>query len=196
MPPKTKVRKEDILKAALALIRERGAERLTAKVLAEALSCSTQPVFWHFESMEDLKKQVYAEALKIFGAALRRGEEGVSPYMAIGLNYIRFAAEEKGLFRMLFMSDVAHTDVVGAHVEMDYIVGVIEESEHIGGEDAQTVYRDMWLFSHGIAAMTATGTASFSEEEVKKMLKDVCRGLIGNLRSKNKNQKGVDDEKV
>ena len=187
MPPKIKVRKEDILKAALALIRERGAERLTAKALAEALSCSTQPVFWHFESMEDLKN---------FGAALRRGEEGVSPYMAIGLNYIRFAAEEKGLFRMLFMSDFAHTDVVGAHVEMDYIVGVIEESEHIGGEDAQTVYRDMWLFSHGIAAMTATGTASFSEEEVKKMLKDVCRGLIGNLRSKNKNQKGVDDEKV
>lgn len=184
MPPKPKITREEIVRGALAFVRRRGMAALTAKSLAAALHCSTQPIFWHFETMDALKRAIYAEALRIFGEALRRREEDCSPYMAIGLNYIRFATEERELFRLLFMSDFAKTDVVGEQVEMDYILGVIEESEHLAGQDAETVYRDMWLFSHGIAAMMATGTAHFTEEEVRAMLSDVCRGLICNLENK------------
>ena len=165
MPPKAKVSKERILQAAMALVRKKGSGALTAKALAATLSCSTQPIFWHYGNMEALKKDV-------------------SPYMSVGLNYIRFASEEKELFCMLFMSDFGQTDLFGARVEMEYILGVIEESGDIRGENAQTIYRDMWLFSHGIAAMTATGTANFSDEEIKTMLGDVYRGLVKNLESK------------
>ena len=83
------------------------------------------------------------------------------------------------------MSDFGKTDLVNASVEMDYILQVIEKSENVTGEIAKTIYRDMWVFSHGIAAMSATGTAEFSEEEVRAMLGDVCRGLIGHLKEKN-----------
>ena len=104
--------------------------------------------------------------------------------MALGLNYIRFASEERELFRMLFMSDAGKTDLIGAQVEREYVMSVIEETEHITGESAQTVYKDMWLFSHGIAAMIAAGAANFSEEELREMLGDVCRGLIAILKNK------------
>ena len=184
MPPKPKITREQILQEALSLVRERGAAFLTAKSLAERLSCSTQPIFWHFENMDALKEAVFKEALAVFGKALRKKIPCESRYLAVGLNYIRFSMEERALFRMLFMSDFGKTDVVGARVEMDYILGVIEESKHITGENAQTIYREMWLFSHGIAAMMATGTAAFTEEEVRTMLSDVCRGLIGNLENK------------
>lgn len=186
MPPKPKVTRAQILEQALTIVREKGISSLTAKALADSLACSTQPIFWHFESMEALKKEVFAEAMKIFGLALRRENDCDSRYMAVGLNYIRFATEERELFRMLFMSDAGKVDLVGARVEMDYILSVIEESEHITGKNAQIVYNDMWLFSHGIAAMLATGTATFSEGEVKSMLSDVCRGLIMLLNDRNK----------
>ena len=107
-----------------------------------------------------------------------------SPYKASGMAYIRFAKEERELFRLLFMSDFGRIDVIGACIEMQYILNVLEESEHIVGEKAQTIYRDMWLFSHGIAAMIAAGAAKFSKEEVRSMLSDVCRGLIGELKNK------------
>lgn len=189
MPPKAKIGKERILQGAMALVRKKGSGALTAKSLAATLSCSTQPIFWHYGNMEALKKDVFREALAVFGEYLRRETPAVSPYMSVGLNYIRFASEEKELFCMLFMSDFGQTDLFGARVEMEYILGVIEESGDIRGEDAQTVYRDMWLFSHGIAAMTATGTANFSDEEVRTMLGDVYRGLVKNLESKkNKNK--------
>ena len=185
MPPKPKISKEQIIEKALSVVREKGASALTAKALAQALSCSTQPVFWHFENMEELKKEVFAAALKIFGQALRREVVCESRYLALGLNYIHFAAEERELFRLLFMSDFGKTDLIGANVEMEYVLRVIEETEHITGDNARIIYRDMWLFSHGIAAMIAAGTAEFSEDELRGMLSGVCRALISSL-EKNK----------
>ncbi len=184
MPPRAKVTREQIVDGALSVVRKRGAGALTAKALSEELSCSTQPVFWQFESMEELKKEVYAAALAVFGVYLRRQDAARSAYLAIGMNYIRFATEERELFRLLFMSDFGQTDVVAARVEMEYILGVIGESGAVSDENAQTVYRDMWLFSHGIAAMMATGTANFTEAEAEKMLSDVYRGLVQNLEGK------------
>ena len=185
MPPKTKVCKEQILQCGLMLVRKKGLGALTAKQLAEKLSCSTQPIFWHYESMDALKKDIFNATLTIFGKYLRRDDPKHSPYLAIGLNYIRFAAEERELFRLLFMSDFGHIDVIDARVEMDFILGVIEDSEDIPEELSQIVYQDMWLFSHGIAAMMATGTASFTEAETETMLSDVYRGLLANLKTKN-----------
>lgn len=181
MPPKIKITKQNILEQALRLVRERGVAALTAKSLAEALNCSTQPIFWQFENMDALKKAIFAEAMAIFGRALRRENDCESRYMSVGLNYIRFAIEERELFRMLFMSDFGKTDLVGAAVEMEYVLSVIEEAEHISGPKAQIIYKDMWLFSHGIAAMLAAETANFTEQEIRGMLSDVCRGLISIL---------------
>ena len=184
MPPKPKITREQILQGALALVREGGVGALTAKALAAKLSCSTQPIFWHYANMDALKTELLHEAQRIFGEHLRRKSEEASPYLAAGMNYISFAVEERELFRLLFMSDFSQTDVVGSRLEMEYMLRVIEESERIRGEKAQIIYRDMWLFSHGIAAMLATGTAKFTENEVRTMLSDVCRGLIGELNRK------------
>ena len=146
--------------------------------------------------MEELKKEVYAAALAVFGAYLRRQDAARSAYLAIGMNYIRFATEERELFRLLFMSDFGQTDVMAARVEMEYILGVIGESGAVSDENAQTVYRDMWLFSHGIAAMMATGTANFTEAEAEKMLSDVYAGWCRIWKEKSNKTEGVSDEKV
>lgn len=133
--------------------------------------------------MEELRGAVYEAALGVFGEHLRRPQEGVSPYMAVGLNYITFASEERALFRLLFMSDFGQTDVLGAHVEMEYILGVIEESEGLTGHCRRNAFTaTCGCFRTGIAAMTATGTAAFGKEEVRAMLSDVCRGLIAKFR--------------
>lgn len=185
MPPKPKVTKEHILQGALSIVRKGGTNALTAKALAKELSCSTQPIFWHYESMDSLKKEVFEAALAVFGERLRIGDPHSSPYLTIGLNYIRFATEERELFRLLFMSDFGQRDLVSSRVEMDYILGIIEASEDISDENAQIIYREMWLFSHGIAAMIATRTAAFTEKEVRDMLSDVYRGLIGKFKITN-----------
>ena len=61
MPPKPKVTKKQILDKALSIVREHGIHYLTAQHLADALACSTQPIFWHYENMESLKKDIFDE---------------------------------------------------------------------------------------------------------------------------------------
>ena len=58
MPPKIKVTKEDIVAAALDIVRRSGAEAINARTVAAALQCSTQPVFSNFATMEDLRLAV------------------------------------------------------------------------------------------------------------------------------------------
>ena len=62
MPAKAKVTKEMIIEAAFAVARETGAENINARTVSERLHCSTQPVMYHFATIEELKKTVYTKA--------------------------------------------------------------------------------------------------------------------------------------
>ena len=106
MPAKVKVTKEMIVDAAFAIAREAGVERINARTVSERLHCSTQPVMYHFETMEALKRTVYAKADLYHSEYLmnmKKPPKGAA--LGIGMNYIRFAIEEPHLFRFLFQSD-------------------------------------------------------------------------------------------
>lgn len=50
MAPKNKFTKEEMVAAALQVVRTKGIEGLTAKTMADALGTSTQPIFTAFGS--------------------------------------------------------------------------------------------------------------------------------------------------
>lgn len=190
MPPRAKVTREEIVQGAAELVREKGAAALTAKALAQQLLCSTQPIFWVFGNMDNVRAAVREAALARFGEYLREPQERASAYLSVGLNYIRFAGEEREFFKLLFMSE-DKSDILAAHEEMPYVLDVIGRTEHISGEDARRVYEEMWMLSHGIATMIATGTARFSEPKVRGMLMDVYRGLVSVIREKDSQRGGI-----
>ena len=102
-----KVTKEEIVHAAVDIVRKNGAQALNARTVAGALGCSTQPVFSNFESMEQLFFAAVQQADALYqGYIAREVEQGAyPPYKASGMAYIRFAKEEKELFKLLFMRD-------------------------------------------------------------------------------------------
>ena len=53
---KNKFTKEQMITAALDLVRREGTAALTARSLAEALGTSTQPVFTCFTTMDEAKR--------------------------------------------------------------------------------------------------------------------------------------------
>jgi AcrR family transcriptional regulator len=50
MPPKVRITKEDIINAAIEIVRKDGAQAINARNLAAYLNCSTQPVFSNFKT--------------------------------------------------------------------------------------------------------------------------------------------------
>lgn len=113
MPAKAKVTREMIVDAAFAVARETGAETISARTVSERLHCSTQPVMYHFATIEELKRTVYAKADQYHSDYLMRikkPQKGAA--LGIGMNYIRFAIEEPHLFRFLFQSDYGKPAVI------------------------------------------------------------------------------------
>ena len=179
MPPKVKITKEDIIEAAVELVRKSGAHALNARTIASMLGCSTQPVFSNFATMDQLRLAVAQRAGEICGEYMQKeAERGeFPPYKASGIGYIRFAKEESTRFALIYMRERAGTDIP---VELE-LNGKMESMVHsntgLGDDGTKLFHLEMWVFVHGIATMFATGFLDLPWDLVSKMLTDNYLGL-------------------
>ena len=104
MAPKYKFTKEEMVEAALQVVRTKGIGGLTAKTMADELGTSTQPIFTSCGSMEGIKREVYAAAVRVYDGYTDAGLKAGVPFFGVGMQYIRFAREEPELYRLLFLS--------------------------------------------------------------------------------------------
>lgn len=180
MPPKVKVSKEDVITASLNMVRESGADALNARALATYIGCSTQPIFSNFSSMTELKQEVLRAAENIYMDFLRREMESgqYPPYKASGIGYIRFAKEEKELFKMLFMrerkTEIVEDDFDGATRE---IIAIMQKNTGLAYEQAKQFHLGMWIYVHGIATMLATSYLPLKWDDISNLVTDAYEGM-------------------
>ena len=113
MPPKCRFTREEIIQAALDLTAEKGVGALTARGLAQRLGSSAKPIFGLFANMEEVQQEVVKAANLRYQEYLRQDMSAgrYPPYKASGMAYIRFAREQKELFKLLFMRDRSREEV-------------------------------------------------------------------------------------
>ncbi len=189
MPPKIKITKTDIINTAIKLIRENGAEALNARNIAAVLECSTQPVFSNFATMDALREAVTEAAyVEYLGFLKREAESGKYPeYKAYGMAYIRFARDEKELFKLLFMRDRSGSDI-SPSPDFEESVQMIMEMCGVTYEKASLMHLELWTSVHGIGVMIATSFLSLEWELISSMLTDVYQGIRHrHLSEENKN---------
>ena len=179
MPPKVKVTKEDIIKAAVDIVRNSGAQAINARTIASLLNCSTQPVFSNFATMDELRLAVVEKADTLCGDYIRREiESGKFPtYKASGMAYIRFAKEEKELFKLLYMRDRTNEIIPVSSELSDKMVSVVQSNTGLKGTDAKLFHLEMWAYVHGIATMVATDFMNLEWELISRMLSDAYQGM-------------------
>lgn len=101
------------------------------------------------------------------------------PMMDIGLNFIRFAATEKNLFRLLFQSDglveKEVTDMVWTG-SASPMLEVLMRTEHVDLEGARSIFSTIGFYVHGFASLLANNSMEYSEENARAMLKRVGIG--------------------
>lgn len=171
--PKRKIEREDILKAAAEVVKKSGTEGLNARAVARELGCSTQPVYSQFGSMTALKDALGAFAWEQYKAWIGayRAQSGRNGYEAYGMGYVRFAREEKGLFRFLYMSRRASAPFI---VEDANLADILGEMKNLYGMDearARKFHADMSVFSYGLAVIQNTGYADLTDEEIETRLR-------------------------
>ena len=179
MPPKVKVTKEDIVAAGLALVRNHGPQALNARTLAAKLGCSTQPIFSNFAGMDQLRLALAEQAEQLCAEYIQRevASGQFPPYKASGMAYIRFAKEERELFKLLYMCDRSITPIPDDSKLTDQMEDLVHNNTGLTGKDAKLFHLEMWAYVHGIATMFATGFLNLEWDLVSKMLTDSYQGL-------------------
>ncbi|MEG0692562.1 MAG: TetR/AcrR family transcriptional regulator [Oscillospiraceae bacterium] len=183
MPPKIKTTREDILSVAMDIIRADGWENINARDIAKQLKCSTQPIFREFENMNELKEEVRKMAWETYNSYLRNyqqveGKQGLS----FGIAYVKFAKEEKNLFKLIFMSNEMNAQGVDDLSQIrDDRTGIIDIFMKITGlnrENSTKLHFNVWIAMHGLASMLATNKIEISDDEIKNAILNNFNGYL------------------
>ena len=187
-----KIKKEDLIKGSIKIIRAEGDSNLSARNLAKVVGCSTQPIFRLFTNMDDLKRTVYDDVYELQKKYLLKGNEHQVPFIGVGLSYIDFATKEKNLFKFLFMSsftkynnilEMADNDDGKKYTEM------IIKSTGLSPESSKQIYINTWLIIHGIASMMATTNSKLTKDDIETIIFDAFKGYRQVLMNKELNTK-------
>ena len=176
MPPRIKISKKEIIAGGIDFIRKVGVEALCARSLAKWLGISTQPIFSNFENMDELIDAITLEAREIsFEYTKKMLESGVyPPYKTSGMAYIKFAKEERELFRLLFMDGKNRLDNFEGY---EKIIEGMRAALNTTSEIAREIHFHTWSFVHGIATMINTDFLSLEDEVISEMLTNIYEGL-------------------
>ncbi len=179
MPPKAKFTKEEVVAAAIKIVREEGAGALTARTLGKGLGSSACPIFTLFSGMEEVQKAVLEGANALYEEYLRQDMQSgeYPPYKASGMAYIRFAKEEKELFKLLFMRDRSTETVTEDRESIRPLLELLKGNLGLDEEKAYLFHLEMWVYVHGIATMLATNYLQWDMEFVSLALTDMYLGL-------------------
>ena len=184
MPPKAKITKEMILNTVLELTRETGFEAVNARSIAGKLQCSTRPIFTCYENMEELKNEFLAFAYEYYEQYVShyRKSENISPYLILPVSYIEFARKEPHLFKLLFINDMdlEMTEAKDFYKETDNEkkAQLFSETVGIDLEKAKVIFLDLFLYTHGIAVLTATQKLVLDRKNAEKMLMNILSAFI------------------
>ena len=101
MPAKKQITKAIISEKSFDYVRRKGIDALNMRDVAKECKCSTQPIYLAYKGIDELKQDIAQRAYEEFNnCLLKEIKSGKYPeYKAIGIGYIRFAIEERELFK-------------------------------------------------------------------------------------------------
>ena len=181
MPAVRKASREQIIDAAVAVLRDDGFSAINARSVARKLGCSTQPIYFSFKNMDELKAALTERAIELHTQRVRdslRAHEGSdSRYSSYGMGFVKFAAEEKQLFRWLYLEG-KQLGPYQNDVLLPEIIAVIVEEFGYSEEVARRFHQDMTYFTYGLAILANTDHLRLTEPELREAFRREFRALL------------------
>ena len=188
MPPKAKFSREEVIEAALHIVREEGFDALTSRALGTRLGSSARPIFTVFQNMEEVQQAVVNAAKLLYKEYVQRGLSEKPAFKGVGKQYILFSINEPKLFQLLFMTEQEEIpDLTGVLPLIDesyeQILSSIRNDYELEDTLAEKLYQHLWIYTHGIATLCATRMCRFTGAEISEMMTEIFMSLLKNIRA-------------
>ena len=180
MPPKVKYSREDVIRAAVELVEEKGQAELTARGVAGKLGSSTAPVYHYFNTMDELAFEVINETKKmLLDYASRPYTE--RRFLNMGTGVAMFACEHGRLYRALMLEGDNYRDTIHEFLDtLESELGNDPRFESWSADDRHVLLQKMWTFTHGLASLICVGLIDqCSQEFIINTLMEVGSDVIG-----------------
>lgn len=188
MPPKPKFTKEEVARAALAIVKESGVPALTARELGKRLGCSASPIFTVFANMDEVKWAARALALQEFEHYISDYQAYFPAFKRIGMKMVSYAIHEPELYKLLFMQEHPQgqrfSDTMGELGTMaDTCIALLRRDHDLTQEEAAALFEQMWVYTFGIGSLCAMKVCDFTEEEIANRLGQIFLGQLTLIKS-------------
>ena len=188
MPAIAKVTKEMIIEAAFEIAKEIGAENITARTVSQKLGCSTQPVLYHFKTIEEVRIAAHKKASEFhINYVTNISGKHERPMLEVGMRHIQFAAKERNLFRFLFHSnyytDVSLSDWL-TRENFDSLFSILKRQAKADQQQAYYIFSQIFLVTHGIASLLANNTMVYDEAYCINTLSNAYWGIMYLIKEK------------
>ena len=176
MPSSPKIKKEDMLQAALELVARDGYAALTIKAVARELGCSTAPISWQFGGMDGLREELipFAEQY-VEDKYYSRNENEVAAFEQRGRGTIDLALENPNLFRFLYTGERSQILSTGFRLQtnnpdIDNMYQKMAELLEITLNQVMDFAMTMMVYTQGIGTLIASGIVKDTKENMYRML--------------------------
>lgn len=162
--------REALVKAALALIAQKGASGVTFAEAARQAGVSPAAPYRHFRDRDELLADVAKRGFELFATALSNAWNDGKPdpraaFEAVGRAYLAFARNEPAYFAAMFESGLAFAEHPDLHAAGDKAFGVLRSAVEAVVATLPEGHRPpvmmmalhIWSLSHGIAALFGRG---------------------------------------
>ncbi len=169
MPPKVKFTSNEIIEAAVKITRTKGIAAVTAREVGATLGVSSRPLFTYFDTVEELKREVYIYAKNLYKEYVENGLKAEIPFLGVGQQYLRFAKEEPNLYKYLFLTppDGVRGGVMeGLKLSQDLARESLMRIYNMDADTADKYFRDLWLVAYGFTTMIAIGECPYTDEQI------------------------------
>ena len=176
MPSSPKIKKEDMLQAALELVSKNGYAALNIKAVARELGCSTAPISWQFGGMDGLREELipFAEQY-VEDKYYSRNENEVAAFEQRGRGTIDLALENPNLFRFLYTGERSQILSTGFRLQTnnpdtDNMYQKMAELLEITLNQVMDFAMTMMVYTQGIGTLIASGIVKDTKENMYRML--------------------------
>ena len=172
MPPKAKFTSQQIVDAAVKITREKGIGAVTAREVGAVLGVSSRPLFTYFDTVDELKREVYNYAKNIYMEYIKSGLKKEIPALGVGQEYLRFAKEDPELYKFLFLSPpegVKGSVMEGLKLSQDLVRDSIMKIYNMDADTADKYFRDLWLVAYSFTTLIVTNECPYSDEEISAL---------------------------
>lgn len=170
-----KITKDMIVDAVLEIFRAEGFDAVTSRRVAFKLGCSTQPIYFEYKNMDELKndivKKVVGQLNEIFSSVSNEGKEEPDEfvYRSFGLSFLKFVQADPFVFRQIYIVD----GKIGRQVDnlrMPIILDILENKYGYKKETALAIHKMASCSLMGMAVFVSSGYKKISEDEMQKNL--------------------------